>query len=467
MKRSVKFVILLALASVAVLAGCGGGSGSNSTTSTSGSGGNSGGGSTAVNNSAPLVVDAGPPAAVSAGLVADNDIAFTTITVCVPGTSSCQNIDHVQVDTGSEGLRLPTGLLTVSLPQQSTFECLGFADGTFVWGPLATADIQIAGEVAHSVPVQLASSSLPPASANNSGCTTTNTGALSSNQIFTVPQFGSNGIVGVGVFRQDCGQGCLSATNSIYFNCATAACNPITQSLATQVQNPVWMFASDNNGVILELPSISANGQATATGSLIFGIGTQSDNGIGSATPIIPDLGTGNFAAKFQGVLFNDVNANGPGGTGGAGFIDSGSNGLFFLDSATLSNPPPFSASNPNSGFGINMPDCPTSGPNALQGFYCPGGLTTIPGGSGGLTIFSESSQDIPVGSGKNVTLNINNGVSLVFTSNSAFDDLGGPNPNTFDLGLPFFFGQNVYFGIEGQSIPLFGSGVTGPLYAF
>ena len=467
MDKSVKFGIMLAIASIAILAGCGGGSGSSSSSTTGSGSSGSGSGSTTVNNTAPLIIDEGPAAAIAAG-VADNDIAFTTITVCVPGTSSCQTIDHVQVDTGSEGLRLPTAVLTtVSLTQQTTFECLGFADGSFVWGPLATADIQIAGEVAHNVPIQLASSSLPPASANNAGCTTTSSGGLSSNQIFTVPQFGANGIVGVGVFRQDCGQGCLSANNSIYFNCATATCNPIIQSLTTQVQNPVWMFAGDNNGVILQLPSISANGQATATGSLIFGIGTQSDNGIGSATAIIPDLGTGNFAANFQGVLFNDVTASGPGGTGGAAFIDSGSNGLFFLDSATLSNPPPFSASNPNSGFGINMPDCPTSGPNALQGFYCPGGLTTIPGGSGGLTIFSESSQDIPVGSGKNVTLNINNGVSLVFTSNSAFDDLGGPNPNTFDLGLPFFFGQNVYFGIEGQSIPLFGSGVTGPLYAF
>jgi len=28
---------------------------------------------------------------------------FATVTVCVPGTSNCQNIDHVLVDTGSAG----------------------------------------------------------------------------------------------------------------------------------------------------------------------------------------------------------------------------------------------------------------------------------------------------------------------------------------------------------------------------
>lgn len=465
MTKSVKLGILLAVALTAIFTGCGGGSGSSSSTGGSGSGGTGGGtGGGTTNNTVPLIIDEGPAAAINAG-VADNNIAFTTITVCVPGTSTCQTIDHVQVDTGSDGLRLPTGLLTISLPQQSTFECLGFADGTFIWGPLATADIQIAGEVAHSVPIQLASNSLPSSSANNAGCTTTNTGGLSSSQIFTVPQFGANGIVGIGVFRQDCGGGCaVSASNSIYFaNCTSGSCTPTAQSLTTQVQNPVWMFAADNNGVILQLPSISANGQVTATGSLIFGIGTQSDNAVGSAAAIIPDPNTGEFAANFQGVLYNDVTGSGPGGTGGAAFIDSGSNGLFFLDSATLSNPPPFSASNPSSGFGIPMPDCPSSGANGLPGFYCPGGLTTIPGGSGGLTIFSESSQDIPVGSGRPVTLNVQNGQSLIFTPNTAFDDLGGANSNTFDLGLPFFFGQSVFFGIEGQNTPL----GAGPLFAF
>lgn len=461
MMKFEKFLSLIAIGSMALATACGGGSGSSTTTSTGGSGSTGGGGSSSTNNTAQLIVDEGPPAAVAAGLVADNDLAFTTINVCVPGTSTCQTIDHVQVDTGSSGLRMAGGVLTVALPQQTNFECLLFGDGTNIWGPLANADIQIAGEVAHNVPIQLASNAVPPASASSAGCN-------GASQIVSVAQFGANGILGLGVFRFDCGQGgqpCLNINFTNYFgpNCASGTCNPITQSPANQVQNPVPLFASDNNGVILQLPPISANGQPTANGSLIFGIGTQSDNGVGSATAIIPDPATAQFAANFMGTLYNDVNAQGPGGTGGAAFIDSGSNGLFFLDSPTLSNPPPFSASNPNSGFGINMPDCPSSGPQALPGFYCPGGLTTIAGGTTGLTIFSESSQDIPIGSGKAVTLNVGNGFSLINTPNSAFDDLGGDNSNTFDLGLPFFFGQTVFFGIEGQSTPL----GTGPLYAF
>src|SRR5208337_1949151 len=51
-------------------------------------------------NVQPIVVDAGPP-----GVGTVNE-AFVTVTVCLPNTSTCQNIDHVLVDTGSSGLRL-------------------------------------------------------------------------------------------------------------------------------------------------------------------------------------------------------------------------------------------------------------------------------------------------------------------------------------------------------------------------
>ena len=47
-------------------------------------------------NVASVVVDAGP-----AG-TSDVNTLFTTVTVCVPGsTTSCQTIDHIQVDTAS------------------------------------------------------------------------------------------------------------------------------------------------------------------------------------------------------------------------------------------------------------------------------------------------------------------------------------------------------------------------------
>src|SRR4029077_10019456 len=89
-------------------------------------------------NVAPITVNAGP-----AGNYANG--AFTSVTVCVPGSSTCQTIDGVLVDTGSTGLRLLSSALTIKLTQQETgtgnpvVECLPFL-GSYTWGPVQTAD---------------------------------------------------------------------------------------------------------------------------------------------------------------------------------------------------------------------------------------------------------------------------------------------------------------------------------------
>jgi hypothetical protein len=50
-----------------------------------------------------------------------------------------------------------------------------------------------------------------------------------------------------------------------------------------------------------------------------------------------------------------------------------------------------------------------------------------------------------------------------LFNTNPSFTalpDLAGPtNSGTFDLGLPFFFGRNIYTGFETNSV--------GPYYAY
>jgi Protein of unknown function (DUF3443) len=43
---------------------------------------------------------------------------------------------------------------------------------------------------------------------------------------------------------------------------------------------------------------------------------------------------------------------------------------------------------------------------------------------------------------------------SSSLTGNAAFNDLGGPNPGTFDWGMPFFFGRNVFVAIDGRQTP-------------
>src|ERR1700736_1137304 len=118
--------------------GCGGG----------GSSVTGGGGSTTPPSGAnvqAVTVDSGPTSIASSNNPAVNTL-YTKVTVCVPGTSTCQDIDHIQVDTGSSGLRILASALTLTtlpLKQDSTgnviAECVHFVDGSS-WGPLRQAD---------------------------------------------------------------------------------------------------------------------------------------------------------------------------------------------------------------------------------------------------------------------------------------------------------------------------------------
>jgi hypothetical protein len=348
------------------------------------------------------------------------DAAFASVTVCVPGTSTCQTINNLLVDTGSVGLRIVSSeLTTVGLPQQkasdgnAVAECLQFL-GSYTWGPVQTADLQIAGEKASSIPIQVLSDTdfVVPSS-----CTSIGPSAD------TVASLQANGILGVGQFPQDCGGACALAPSTsanptqnpnLYFECASASatCQPISEATAQQVQNPVALFASDNNGVIVELPTVSG-AETTVSGSLVFGIGTQSNNSLGSATVYTADPQTGNFTTVFNGTTYTDTS-----------FLDSGSNGLFFVDS------------------GITQ--CSDG-----SGFYCPSSTVNL----------SATNQGITAGSGV-VNFSIQNADSLFsHASDFALGGLGGTmTPSNgvtfFDWGLPFFFGRNVYTSIEGTSAP-------------
>jgi hypothetical protein len=188
---------LLVSAGLWVLIGCGGSGGSSS-----------GGSSPPVNNTQPLQVSLGP---------ANNSVneAFVAVTICVPGSSNCQTIENVEVDTGSEGLRLLSGQVSLSLPAvadsggDALQECVSFADGSYVWGPVVSADIQMAGEKAASVPIQIISAS--PKFPVPSNCIS-GAGATDDN---TVAALGANGILGLGVFQQDCGGACTSTPTPV------------------------------------------------------------------------------------------------------------------------------------------------------------------------------------------------------------------------------------------------------------
>src|SRR5215813_10270473 len=288
-------------------------------------------------NVLPVVVNAGPTNNALNQL-------FATVTVCAPGTSSCQAISGILVDTGSVGLRVLSSALTVSLPQQTgaggapVVECLPFVDG-FTWGPVKGADVKIAGETASGIPIQVIGVDKFPTIP--SGCSSQGTSEE------TLTDLNANGILGVGLFREDCGLACAltgSVNPGLYYICPTpSSCTVTTQAVANQVQNPVSHFATDNNGVVIQLPTVPTGGAPSLSGTLTFGIGTQSNNALGSAKVFTLDS-VSNFGTIFNGQTYT------------SSFIDSGSNGIFFLDSATT-----------------GLPACTNS-----TGFYCPTTVTAL-----------------------------------------------------------------------------------------
>lgn len=411
MKRG--FAAAIVVLMVVGLAACGSGNSSTSETTTS---------SPPVNNTQTVIVDAGPT--VNGQSIGDEDVLFTTVTICVPGTTTCQSIDHVAVDTGSTGLRIVASQLTLTLTNstntsgQPIANCIQYADNSYQWGPVAKADIKMAGEVASSVPIQIVGPSNFAAAPTD--CTAGGTPAQ------TVSDLGANGILGVGLFRQDCGSACASTSSppAFYFKCPASGCSITSVSLTEQLQNPVWMFPQDNNGLVIVLPQIASGGAVSATGSMIFGIGTQSDNALGSAQAQGVD-GYGNFATTFNGVKYS------------SSFIDSGSNGLFFLDSATT-----------------GLASCGRQ----ATGFYCPASTTSFTAINSGPNPKASATQV-----STNVAFTIANALTLFNSSNNAFNDVGGSNPGVFDWGLPFFFGRSVFIGIENQT----SAAGAGPYWAY
>ena len=368
-----------------------------------------------VNNVLGVVVNAGSAALTSPSVNA----LYTTVTVCVPGSATqCQSIDNILVDTGSYGLRLLAPALSLSLPVAAAsdgnalVECVVFADG-YSWGPVALVDAHIAGETASSVPVQIIGDSRFPTVASD--CSSTGP-----QEEDTVAAFGANGVLGIGPFVQDCPECSVSALPAAYYSCTAAGCTNITVGLASQVQNPVPLFSADNNGTIIVLPAVTAGGAASVTGSLIFGIDTESNNQSGTQTVLT--LQTSGANVGDLTTIFNGQTLN-------ASFIDSGSNGNYFNDT--------------------NIAQCAGN----FVPFYCPASTVDLSAtlqGANGISIAESFS--------------VANAQTLLQTV-TVFPGLAGTNPvaGSFDWGLPFFYGNRVATAIEGYTTSV----GTGPYVAF
>jgi len=406
-----KLCVLTLLGSLGFAVGCGS---SGSTPS-----GVPGGGSSTA-NVLSIAVDGGPTANQN---IYPNG-AFATVTICAPGSSSnCAKVDHLLVDTGSVGVRvLQSAVSALNLPAvnanngSAAWECVSFVDGSLLWGPVQAATVTIAGETASNVPIQVVASSSSNIPSSCSG--------VDEN---TVASLGANGILGVGLEPVDCPACDPSVATSpivpAYYSCSSTPCTPEFMNDANQVTNPVVGFPTDNNGVIVELPAVSSSA-ATVTGSLVFGIGTESNNQLASSANFFNLCGD-LFNTIFEGETFgvNPSSCTGPGS-----FIDSGSNALFF----------------PNVNSAITL--CPTSTPvGDLSAFYCPASLLNLSAVNEDPTNGTQSPA---------VSFSVGNAQNLFTGStstNAAFGTLAGPVPaaSGFDWGLPFFYGRNVYTGID------------------
>ena len=368
-------------------------------------------------NAVSIVVDSGP-----AGAGYNVNRLYVDVTICRTVSNDCQTIDHVLVDTGSIGLRLLSSVVrpTLNLSRLTgsaglpLLSCVQFVDNTFAWGPVVLADVMLGGKTASNMPIQLVAD--PTIGNAPASC------AIGGTAMTTAANLGANGILGLGLFKEDCGTDCAGSThNGSYYTCSSASCASsvgVKASLAQQLKNPVPLFATDNNGVLIDLPAPASSSATTLAGSLIFGIGTQANNQPGSAV-VLTTSATGYFTTLLGTQSMSNS------------FLDTGSNGFFF-DSRSI-------------------PACLDSS----LGFYCPSTLTlvsaTLVGANGLRRAVSFSVAD----------------ASTMFgdASKTVFPNLAGPmgDASSFDWGLPFYYGRRVLMGVEGQASNL---GI-GPYYAF
>jgi hypothetical protein len=348
---------------------------------------------------------------------------YVTVTLCIPGVqgaSQCATIDHMQLDTGSVGVRVLASALGPALagrlPAQSgatndptgnapIAECAVFGSG-YTWGPIKRADVTIGGKTAGNLPVQVIADG---AYATPSDCV-----SRGIHELGNVSALGANGVLGIGPAQRDYPAAAQTVLSAAYYYCTSAtSCTNTRVPLDTQVMNPVANFTSDNNGTIIRLPALPAGGQLSATGELVFGIGTQSNNALPSNPKIVALDQNGYFQTTYKSRSYSSA-------------IDSGSNANIFADYTV-----------------------PYSGD-----WYVPPTTLSL---SAILTGVDKTATPVTV------PFLLSDGWSLMANRYAAYDSLGSPSAGMFLWGLPFFFGRNVYTALNNVTI----GKQAGPFIAF
>src|SRR5262249_54525087 len=130
-----------------------------------------------------------------------------------------------------------------------------------------------------------------------------------------------------------------------------------------QATNTVAAFgSSDSNGFVISFPSVNASGATTVSGTMTFGVGTQSDNALGGATVYALDQCGDIPTATYNNVTYSDTSCGSGSGTSFGAFLDTGTNALAVLDANTLSP--------------IGISDCAQN--TRGVGFYCASGGSAV-----------------------------------------------------------------------------------------
>jgi hypothetical protein len=362
-------------------------------------------------NVIPVTISRGPNNNYMNGL-------FGSITICKPGTTTCTVVDNVIYDTGSVGVRvlnsaLPANFLTPNVDSngKTINECEAFADG-YTWGDVGNATVKLGNLTSQVLPVQIIAQSnfsVPSACSSN---------GVSENSLQSL---GAQGIIGIGLWQNDCGTACSNNTNNnLYYSCDSNGCISTTIPIAQQVGNPVSFLTSYNNGTIISLPPISTTGAKNTVGSIFLGIGNATNNTFSNLNTV----NTNNYGL---------ININYKGIDYANSFLDSGSSIYGIIDSS--------------------IPQCT----GTYAGLFCPNTTQVV----NIVASNSNKTQNI------NSVIYFDNADSLLSTGNNAFYNIGQVVNSSFitglDLGLSFYFGKTIATGIEGTSSNL----GTGSFFAF
>lgn len=352
-----------------------------------------------------------------------------TVTVCLPGTQSCQTIPNVMLDSGSDGLRvfatgLPTGLPAVQNAggDHKVALCSVLGGGKATWGPIVYADVILGGERALKVPIQAMDSTFPGLP---DGCQNLATDRASMS--------GLNGILGVGTGLRPQAQ--RRPKGNGFFSCQGSHCTPCDGLLdwgkcvgnfpaPPSDFNPIHFLTVDNNGWILQLPTPAVDGSDSLTGTLILGLGTQKNNLPPPELQKFPIDAEGFFPVEFRGQIYKGV-------------LDTGTAFWVFPQELT------------------DVAHC--KGHGRVAQFYCPPSPVDYQ-----IVLLNRSTQKSAA-----ISFQIINATLLKHSgaANNIGLSLGEESfaQGIFLLGAPFFMGRTIYYGLIGAQTPL----GPGPFNAF